>query len=87
MNFIQFCEVILLQLLGQCKAQLFKFVRFFLFSIFFLFLVSVLQSQPSDRHARVHWPPINKFVCKLHGYIVYFQVQIFQIPIELMPET
>ena len=21
--------------------------------------------------ARVHWPPMNKFVCKLHGYIVY----------------
>ncbi len=22
--------------------------------------------------AMVHWPPMNKFACKLHGYIVYF---------------
>ncbi len=22
--------------------------------------------------AKVHLPPMNKFVCKLHGYIVYF---------------
>ena len=22
--------------------------------------------------AKVHWPPMNKFACKLHGYIVYF---------------
>ncbi len=21
---------------------------------------------------KVHWPPMNKFACKLHGYIVYF---------------
>ena len=22
--------------------------------------------------AKVHWPPMKKFACKLHGYIVYF---------------
>ncbi len=22
--------------------------------------------------ANMHWPPMNKFACKLHGYIVYF---------------
>ena len=22
--------------------------------------------------AKMHWPPMNKFACKLHGYIVYF---------------
>ena len=21
----------------------------------------------------VHWPPMNKFTCKLHGYMVYFE--------------
>ena len=23
--------------------------------------------------AIMHWPPMNKFACKLHGYIVYFE--------------
>ncbi len=22
----------------------------------------------------MHWPPMNKFACKLHGYIVYFGI-------------
>ncbi len=25
---------------------------------------------------KVHWPPMNKFVCKLHGYIVYVPVNM-----------
>ncbi len=25
---------------------------------------------------KVHWPSMNKFVCKLHGYIVYFLYNI-----------
>ncbi len=30
----------------------------------------ILLSQRSM--TKVHWPPVNKFVCKLHWYIVYF---------------
>ncbi len=25
--------------------------------------------------AKVHWPPMNKFACKLHGYIVYLGIK------------
>ncbi len=28
--------------------------------------------------AKVHWPPMNKFACKLHGYIVYFPTKFCQ---------
>ena len=27
--------------------------------------------------AEVHWPTMNKFACKLHGYIVYLNVYFF----------
>ncbi len=33
-----------------------------------------VQSQRSM--TKVHWPPMNKFVCKLHGYIVYFTISL-----------
>ena len=26
--------------------------------------------------AMVHWPPLNKFACKLHGYIVYLYIAL-----------
>ena len=28
---------------------------------------------------KVHWPPMNKFACKLHGYIVYFVVVLASV--------
>ena len=40
---------------------------------FLLFLFTVLQRSM----AKVHWPPMNKFACKLHGYIVYLVVLRF----------
>ena len=60
----------------QSKAFL---VSLFIFSSNYLDrseLIRVeLVSMNPDRTmyiARVHWPPMNKFVCKIHGYIVYF---------------
>ncbi len=66
--------------LGQCKARPLNFVL-----VCFLFFIFCF-STPTDRTmhpwfylpqsqrsvTKVHWPPMNKFVCKLHGYIVYF---------------
>ncbi len=77
-----------LEKLGQCRARPFKFHLVCLFFIFFMFQCS--NRLPSTRKliiyhallydlqrftARVHWPPMKKFVCKLHGYIVYLFVR------------
>ncbi len=32
----------------------------------------ITVTKPQRAMTKVHWPPMNKFVCKLHGYIVYF---------------
>ncbi len=29
--------------------------------------------------AKEHWPPMNKFACKLHGYIVYLPHKIIRL--------
>ena len=61
--------------LGQCKARPIKFHLVCLFFIFYFFL-SITVTKPQRAMTKVHWPPMNKFVCKLHGYIVYLILRI-----------
>ncbi len=76
--------------LGQCKARLkFLRVCLFLFFIFLFVSVlqhsnsQSVQNQsgllacifgPPQVHGVGALAPMNKFVCKLHGYVVYFHV-------------
>ncbi len=53
--------------LDQCKARSFKFHRVCLFIV----RCGRGPTQVHDRGAQP--PPMNKFACKLHGYIVYLK--------------
>ncbi len=72
--------------LGQCKARPLNFVRVCLFLVQ-PFLVELIGVEFPDETYHSHkglWqrctgPPMNKFVCKLHGYIVYLFIKIKKI--------
>ncbi len=54
--------------LGKCfSTALLSFTEFVFYFYFFF-----LQCSNIVHMAKVHLPPMNKFACKLHGYIVYF---------------
>ncbi len=53
-----------------------KFCLGFLFFAFFLFQCPNGYPYLNRFTTTVHWPPMNKFACKLHGYIVYFDSMI-----------
>ncbi len=65
--------------LGQCKARPLKFVGVCLFiSFLFCFFLFLQCSNRLWKPPKVHCkgalpppPPMNKFACKLHGYIIY----------------
>ncbi len=70
-----------LALLGQCKARPSNFVPVYLF--IYLFFIFGFSAPPENGFAssthrclhrsitKMHWPPMNKFACKLHGHIVH----------------
>ncbi len=62
--------------LGQCKARPNSFHRVCFFVSVPQHILFTIYCGLHRFTARVHWPPMNKFVSKLHGYIVYSKLNI-----------
>ncbi len=44
--------------------------------VYGFFSCTYTSAGPQRFIARVHWPPMNRFACKPHGYIVYLEFKI-----------